>query len=1782
MTRMARMRHGAFMRAVSAFVALSFALSFTGIGYAAPTGTPESTESVVETTPVDVGAEATDPGSGEPEPDPSPSVEVAPTTTEPDPLEVVGDPGESGVGDPGIATDEVAPAATKMVAAAAPVGGSGGSVQLQLEGYRTSPSTNWVTGDLGKLYREGDWVPYRLIINNSGGDAAYTMPAFALEYDHYNSNQNAIGVDRTRYWNVTYTAVAPVTGDPNVYSGTAITPSSQDVPSPSGTFGSSPFLKTTFPSGTVVVPAGQYAVVYFQAHLSLSAYWLAQNPPRGGSGYYSGSSMQMRLASDAGDKTVPIPVPPRPGGGIAGVKFHDVNRNGVRDAGEVGLGGWVFHLTGGPEGFPLDITVTSAADGTFAFPILPAATYTLTEELLPGWEHSTPQPLTVVVAEDVTTNVAVGNYRLNVEKTWELDIGSIPVGSSAFVRYLLDGEEHSIDLTGTAPYTASMSVPYGSVISNVRWYVSWHDVDVLLGTTAGETMDEAYENHLDYAADVSGAKFDDLDGDRTWDTAEPGLGGWTIVLLRQLGSEFVEYARTTTAADGSYSFSSVIPGEYRVIEEQQSGWIDMLAPLGSFTVANGSHITGRNFGNLLVDSAISIEKSGPLAAHVGDVLPYTIVVRNTGNYMLYDVMLTDPVLGLIRDLGDMAVGAEITVNASHTVTASDPDPLVNVATVNAATVFGGSISDSDDHSTDIIKPAISVTKTANHAIAVGPADITYEYVVTNTGEDPLYDVTLVDNRLTVPGGAIGTLLPQQSATLTANATLNATTENTATASGTDELDLTVTDTDHVRVEVYHPSIAIQKSAVPSVIIPGEQVLYTYLVTNTGDTPLHNIDVSDDHLGFIGHIDFLGAGLSTPLSLIAPVFVDTTNIAFVVGYYGTIETEFYGPVEAYSSAEVDVTHPQVHIEKTASTPAVLPGGSVTYDYVVTNVGDVTLQDLLVTDDHLGVIGTIPLLAVGQSMTLHATTTLSASTLNIGAVAGTDLLGHPVSDTDDASVAVYHPSIQIEKTADPVMIHAGETVIYTYFVTNTGDIDLTDVHVTDDVLGAIGVIPSLPVGASETLWVDHAVSVDTLNVGEAVGEYGIADSPFGGTVSDTDDAVVDVIAPAITVDKTAVPADAVAGTPITYHFVVTNTGDVTVYDIHVHDDVLGDIGTISELAPDASTELTAVHALSATTTNVVTATGHDELEREVEDTDSLTVPIYHPAIAIDKTVTPATAGVGDPVTYTFDVRNIGDIMLTDIEVSDDVLGIIGYIDELAPGAHSVLTMAVSAPADDVTNIGTASGDYTLPLSGGTGTVDSNDDADLDVVHPAIRVTKSASPTRIVGGETVDYTYAVENIGDVPLFDVSLMDDRLGEVGVAAELAVGQTLYFSSSAELDVTTVNVVTATAHDALDHEVSDSDTARVEVFHPAVSIDKTADPTVVLSGETVTYTYVITNTGDAMLHDLVVTDDVIGAIGGADTLAPDASVTMTSAAPVAVDTVNVGTVVAHYGDIVPGEDAFHGTVTDSDEATVDVVAPEIDVTKSVTPTEILVGESVTYTFTVTNTGDVDLFGVTVTDDKLGPIATLPTLLVDETQTYTRTVSLTLPTENVVVARGTDAVGHAVDDSATAFVDVAPPFTPPDVTIDKSADKTSASAGDLVTYTLTYRNIGASPAYDMTIVDDFDERYVTIESAGGGTVSGGKITWTDAGPLYAEDAPRTITYKVRIDTDLPLDVKHIDNVVVIHEPTEVVTDNNSDNWRVSVGEPFLPFTGFEGGLLALIALLATGAGFALRRFGRLPS
>ena len=221
-------------------------------------------------------------------------------------------------------------------------------------------------------------------------------------------------------------------------------------------------------------------------------------------------------------------------------------------------------------------------------------------------------------------------------------------------------------------------------------------------------------------------------------------------------------------------------------------------------------------------------------------------------------------------------------------------------------------------------------------------------------------------------------------------------------------------------------------------------------------------------------------------------------------------------------------------------------TVTYEYVVTNTGEVTLTDLSLVDDRLGTIdGTAGVvLEPGESETFLGTETFTVedaqdpgTITNIGTVEGEALIDDVaviVTDTDDETVVLEFvldvvelaPSIDLVKTAlvEPdadgvkVVTYDGtdddeETITYEYLITNTGETELVDVTLVDDILGTIldgseGV--TLAPGESTTVEAVHVLTEADANAGEVVNvAVTTGTPPEGEDVTATDDEVVEVM-------------------------------------------------------------------------------------------------------------------------------------------------------------------------------------------------------------------------------------------------------------------------------------------------------------------------------------------------------------------------------------------------------------------------------------------------------------------------------------------------------------------------------------------------------------------------------------------------------------------------------------------------------------------------------------------------
>jgi len=280
----------------------------------------------------------------------------------------------------------------------------------------------------------------------------------------------------------------------------------------------------------------------------------------------------------------------------------------------------------------------------------------------------------------------------------------------------------------------------------------------------------------------------------------------------------------------------------------------------------------------------------------------------------------------------------------------------------------------------------------------------------------------------------------------------------------------------------------------------------------------------------------------------------------------------------------VVNPALDIAKTPDLQYVLAGGTVTFTIAYTNTGNVTLSAVLITDTLAPNCNrNVGVLPVGQSQTYSCNqpgvTGDFTNTVQIGGVyTGT---GAAVTDTDTASVDVINPAIEINKLPDLQQITGGGTANFTIVVTNTGDVALTNVTVTDPLApNCERLFASLAPGASQTYDCSLPnVTGDLTNIADVV-----AATLLGGSVSDSDTASVDVIGPAIQLNKSPELQVINSGATAVFTLTLTNTGDVALTNVTVTDPLapncantfnslnVGDSRTYTCSLPNVTTDLT----------------------------------------------------------------------------------------------------------------------------------------------------------------------------------------------------------------------------------------------------------------------------------------------------------------------------------------------------------------------------------------------------------------------------------------------------------------------------------------------------------------------------------------------------------------------------------------------------------------------------------
>lgn len=1240
---------------------------------------------------------------------------------------------------------------------------------------------------------------------------------------------------------------------------------------------------------------------------------------------------------------------------------------------------------------------------------------------------------------------------------------------------------------------------------------------------------------------------------------------------------------------------------------------------------------GQNLANndiVTVAPGYTLEKTADTTdfTTVGEIINYTFVVTNVGSVPIRNLSVDDDVIGTVAcdkttilDTNPGGTADFATCTASYQTTQEDLDRgfVTNVATAEGTPDFGvlGELSDTVTVNGPAFNPVLVVDKTSSlTAFGEAGTSVPYDILIRNDGNVTLSNLSVSDPLLPglsctppdlAPGEDFtcsGSYTVQQSDVDDFAASAANTLDNTVTVNAQDPGGAGVTGNDALALPgpAAAPGLALTKTAqTADYSAVGDVLTYQIRIENTGNASYPVPTVNDP----------LTSGATCPAGTIPPGGFVLCQASYTVDQ----DDINAGQVDNTASASVTIGGTTASDSDDATVTAVRTTGltldkrlaaasptsfdatgvALTYEYELTNTGNVTLLTPTVTDDRVSVTCTDPEILPGTSIVCTSagyTTTqadLNAGEVtNIATAAATEAGPTPntVSSANDSVTvpADQQPALALVKTA-PVLSAAqyveNALVTYSFEVTNTGNVDLTpatagasQIEINDDKIGTFTCQPlPLNIGASITCTGDYRLTGADIEAGTVVN---VATASVGGVTSNQVSAqIAPDFTPAITLTKSALTATVAAtADTLQYEFEIENTGDTTLTlpanAITINDPALTSAADCSAqpdpFSPGATFScfgervgMTQAELDAGQVDNAATAafdfTNNGTTTTITSNQSNASVPVdAQPAMVFTKSGPTQFSALGEVVTYTFEIENTGNVSLDAVTVSDPLLpGLSCTLNDIAPGATDTCSGNYTVTQADldrevIDNTATASA---IPAQGAqfaeTGTVSTP-------INPATpqrtaNLTKQADRAAFATvGEQITYTMRVENTGTQTLSALQVTDAL--DPGFACAIAslapgaVDTTCVLSHTVTQDDIDAGQVVNLA--TLDSAEITAQTDTVTVPGPArvasYDFDKLVSGGFTAENDSLTYTFRVENTGNVTLSNLQISDPFFGT---------PFNCTIPSLAPGAVDASScVATYTVQQGDV----DA--GSLTNTASITVDAppgVGDPADQSDSVTsqgPVEAAtvsinkqstdgaftgVSDTEVFTFVATNTGNVTLTDLQLNDGDLSFACPLPDLAPGDTTTQC------LDTTPLSATKSFDQ-GDVDAGSYTNRVDV---------TGESAVQGTPVSAFD--TETLT--GPAQLPALDLTKTSTF----------GGTLESVGQVLTYDF--IVQNTGNVTITSEISISDDLIPDVECpvtpgagiVPGATITCTGAYVVTQDDLDRGEVvneasaSVTQPIVP-------------------------------
>jgi uncharacterized repeat protein (TIGR01451 family) len=389
-------------------------------------------------------------------------------------------------------------------------------------------------------------------------------------------------------------------------------------------------------------------------------------------------------------------------------------------------------------------------------------------------------------------------------------------------------------------------------------------------------------------------------------------------------------------------------------------------------------------------------------------------------------------------------------------------------------------------------------------------------------------------------------------------------------------------------------------------------------------------------------------------------------------------------------------------------------------------------------------------------------------------------------------------------------------------------------------------------------------------------------------------------------------------------------------------------------------------------------------------------------------------GQPIGYSYTLTNTGDVTINSIAVSGTKTGTISCLaSTLAVGASTTCTSSYTTlPADLGANIPysvTATG---VPAGGTLANASASGNITF-TAQPSWTLSTIPSPTSFTAaGQAVAYGHTLTNTGNVTINSIALSGSKTGTISCpAVSLAVGGTVtctstYTTLSTDLgsnipySVTAVGVPTG---GTLANAAASGSIAFIA--QPSWTVSAIPNPTsFAAAGVSIGYSFTLTNLGNVPINSISMTGSKTGSIScPATPLAVGGTATCTS---------SYTTLPADLGSNIPYSATALGVPAGGTLANAAVsgsitftALPALTIAEVATSPETYsnAGQVIAYSFKVTNTGNVTIGSIAVTDTKVSAI-TCPATTLTLGASTTCTGSYTTVASDVLTGSITDIAG----------------------------------------------------------------------------------------------------------------------------------------------------------------------------------